>query len=384
MAIYKLFPSQDASIYSFYPTMNTGIDPILEVGNINININPLPQVFRSLIKFDQDEINDLIENTISGSNYKTNLKLFIAEAQGIIFDTNIEVFPLSGSWENGNGTYLDSPYTTNGVSWKFQNYLDGESWPVDILNLDPYVNLYYSSSFLEGGGTWFTGSNDPFNINLHVTQSFKLRGDKDLNVDVTDIVNVWVSSSLGITPYTPILNQGFIIKFEDTIEFNKNPAIQPVLQFYSVDTNTIYPPILEFKWDDSYYSSSLPIIPDESVYVSLDYNQGKFYNDSINKFRLNVRPKYPPKTYQTSSVYTNNYKLPETSYYAIKDLDTNEYVIDFDENFTKISCDNEGNYFTLYMNGLQPERNYKILIKTIINNNILILDNHYTFKIING
>jgi hypothetical protein len=36
------------------------------------------------------------------------------------------------------------------------------------------------------------------------------------------------------------------------------------------------------------------------------------------------------------------------------------------------------------MNGLQPERYYKILIKTTINNTTLILDNDYYFKIING
>ena len=56
MAVYKLFPLQDATLYSFYPYMNTGIDPIIEVGNINVNINPLPQVFRYLVEFDQDEI----------------------------------------------------------------------------------------------------------------------------------------------------------------------------------------------------------------------------------------------------------------------------------------------------------------------------------------
>ena len=34
MAVYKLFPFKDATLYSFYPNMNTGIDPITEVSNI--------------------------------------------------------------------------------------------------------------------------------------------------------------------------------------------------------------------------------------------------------------------------------------------------------------------------------------------------------------
>ena len=41
--------------------MNTGIDPIIEVGNLNVNINPVPQVFRYLVEFDQDEINSVID-----------------------------------------------------------------------------------------------------------------------------------------------------------------------------------------------------------------------------------------------------------------------------------------------------------------------------------
>ena len=42
-----------------------------------------------------------------------------------------------------------------------------------------------------------------------------------------------------------------------------------------------------------------------------------------------------------------------------------------------------GNYFDVYMNGLEPERYYKILVKTVINNSTLILDDNYYFKVIN-
>ena len=97
-----------------------------------------------------------------------------------------------------------------------------------------------------------------------------------------------------------------------------------------------------------------------------------------------MRPEFPVRTFQTSSVYTDNFALPTSSYYAIKDLDTNEFVVDFDNNFTKISCDNTSNYFDVYMNGLEPERNYKILIKTVINNNVIVKDEDYYFKVTKG
>jgi hypothetical protein len=57
-------------------------------------------------------------------------------------------------------------------------------------------------------------------------------------------------------------------------------------------------------------------------------------------------------------------------------------IIDFDSNFTKISADTQGNYFDIYMYGLEPERFYKILIKTVIDGSTSILDNKYFFKVL--
>ena len=119
MAVYKLFPLQDTTLYSFYPDMNTGIDAMIEVGNLNVNINPVPQVFRYLIEFDQDEINTVVDTIVESAQFSSSLKCYVANAQGIDFNTNLEIYPVSGSWNNGTGTYLDSPFTTNGCSWNY-------------------------------------------------------------------------------------------------------------------------------------------------------------------------------------------------------------------------------------------------------------------------
>ena len=63
---------------------------------------------------------------------------------------------------------------------------------------------------------------------------------------------------------------------------------------------------------------------------------------------------------------------------------TNEFIINFDTQYTQISSDARGNYFDVYMSGLEPERYYKILIKTEIDGSTLILDDDYYFKVING
>ena len=122
----------------------------------------------------------------------------------------------------------------------------------------------------------------------------------------------------------------------------------------------------------------------KKVPVDLDNNPGVYYSESINKFRLNVRPEFPPRTFKTGSLYTLNMVLPSSSFYAIKDLDTNEFVVDFDSEFTQISCDETGSFFTVYMNGLEPERYYNILIQTEIQGQTIVMDENYYFKVING
>jgi len=378
MAIYRLFPNQDTTIYSAYPQMNVGLDSILEINNIK-SLDGSSQVARSLIKFDQDEIDYVLSNLVSGSNFEANLRLYIAEVEGITQETKLEIYPISGSWGNGNGQYLDSPLNPSGVSWFYQNYEQNKLWDVDGTN--QYVTSSYSG-FNKGGGTWFTGSDNIYIPNILVTQSFNSRTYFDLNANITDIVKAWsISSSSSIE----INNEGLIIKLDSKSEFNPSSSAQPSFKYYSVDTNTIYPPVLEIKWDDSIYETgSLPFLNTAEAYISLSNNPIKFYPDSINKFRVNARPNYPPRVYQTSSIYTNNYILPEQSCYAIKDLDTNEMVIDFDDQYTKLSCDSKGNYFSLNMSGLETERNYVILIKSLIEGDTMIEDNNFIFKILNG
>ena len=374
MAVYKLFPTQDATLYSAYPTMNTGLDAILEVSN-QLGENGTPDVARYLIQFDTNEIQDVFDNKIAGRSSSIYLKNFIAEAQGINQNTKLEVRAIAQEWNNGTGYTFDSPIGEDGVSWTYSLYSGSSTWSINGSNSGgTYTGSYSSSYASQGGGNWYTSST------YLATESFALRNVKDIEVNTTNIVNAWYSSSLP--------NYGFIVKLTGSLEFIANQFVQPIFKFYSVDTNTIYPPTLEFRWRD--YSTVLTgsatgsIVTTSNLKMSLAENPGVFFPESINRFYVNVSPLYPARAYQTSSLYTNLNYLPTASYYAIKDLDTNEYVVNFDDNYTQISSDSTGNYFDVYMSGLEPERYYKILIKTIINGSTKIFDDHYYFKVVNG
>ena len=374
MAIYKLFPTKDATIYSKYPARNTGLDSIIEA-----NVDLDQKVSRYLIQFSQDEIDSLIDDRIGTASMKVNLKAFIATIENLNTDTSLEIYPVSGSWNMGTGNFNNSPEVDNGCSWKYRFYSGSGEW------VTSGFEAYSTGSYLagdEGGGNWYTGSA----LGLNVTQSqvYNYTSDKDLNVDVTNTIKTWYSQSTGETS-DGFNNDGFIIK-QDSGSEGGGLYKQTPLKFYSIDTNTKYPPELEFQWEDATFStgsSTISIIENSELVASLDNNPGEFRRDSIHRFKINCRPRFPARTYQTSSIYLNQHYLPISSSYAVKDLDTNEFVIDFNDIYTRISADANSSYFDLYMKGLEPERYYQLLLKVPIDDQTLILDDNYYFKVIN-
>ena len=58
MAVYKIFPEKDATIYSEYPSKNTGLDEILDT-SVYLDADLNSQKSRFLIKFPSDEISNV-------------------------------------------------------------------------------------------------------------------------------------------------------------------------------------------------------------------------------------------------------------------------------------------------------------------------------------
>ena len=57
-------------------------------------------------------------------------------------------------------------------------------------------------------------------------------------------------------------------------------------------------------------------------------------------------------------------------------------VIPFDEEFTKVSCDSKGSFFDVYMDGLQPERFYRVLVKSLIDGTTAVINSDNVFKVV--
>ena len=366
MAVYKIFPEKSATLYSYYPTLNAGIDEILDLSTY-LTVEGTHEVSRPIIQFSDNEINDVLDNKVNGASYEAHLRLSLAQASQLPLSYYIECYPLYDDWNVGTGRLANSPITTNGASWRYTDQLSGSAW-YDPFNIPGGADYYDDGTGNNiGGGLWW--------FNYYADQYFDSTTPKDIDIDVTYTVDSWYNNNIN--------NYGFILKHENNLEFSADPAVE--LKYFSANTHTIYPPCLEIRWDDFVYNTgSLSYITTPSIVATLANNQSEYQQDSVQRFRVSIRDKYPARAFTATSVYLNNKVFLEASnaIYQIKDLDTEEIVVDYDDTYTKVCADPTGNYFDIYMNGLEPERYYKILIKYTVDGTTQVLDDNYYFKVI--
>ena len=377
MAYYSIFPEKDSTIYSNpdRDTLNTGIDEILELVKEKGDNNNKYYPSRILLQFKDSEINNIISNKIIG-NFSASLELFSTEHKNLAQIQNIEVFALSQSWNEGTGRYSNLPESSNGCSWLFRDNINSKTQWITSEFAAGTTGSIATSLLTQGGGVWYTGSA------FSSSQQFTNADNLDLNLDVTSIVQKFSASIFASQTYpTGITNNGFIIKYSDTIETDVSSS-KGTLSYFSVDTHTIFPPKLTFKWDDSIHNLQSSAKTSGELNVSLYKNKEEYNINEEATFRINVRDKYPNRTFVTSSNYLNPGYFTTASYYSIRDAHTEEIIIPFDNEFTKLSADTNGMYFKLFMNGLQPERYYRLLFKHINNDGIEIFDNNYHFKVV--
>jgi len=329
---YFVTASKDASIYLQQPKQNTGFDEILEVSKVYYG--NLKDTARSLIKF---ETTPLSQSIASGEVTMSLATMIIrqCEANEIPTDYTIYAYPVSQSWDMGIGTRFDE-ISTDGCTW--------ESRKTNVSWLNGSASLESSGSFNGKGGMWFTGS--------FASQSYSYE-TADIEMDVTVPFNSWIGGTLG--------NEGFIIKHDSSLENDTVDYGQ--LKFFSKETNTIYQPKVRIGWDDSVFNTgSLTALTSDDIHVTFKRLKTRYRRGSKPTIRVFGREKYPLKTYTNEYAYTDVYFLPSTTYYQIKDAITHEVVVPFSD-YTKVSCDSNGNYFKLNLTNWEINRDYFIEIK---------------------
>tara|TARA_B100000902_G_scaffold212668_1_gene202210 strand:- start:3974 stop:5134 length:1161 start_codon:yes stop_codon:yes gene_type:complete len=383
---YFEFGKRDTTLYSGGTTssVNTGLDEILEiVKDVNSN-GTVGNVSRILIDFDYTDISQSIVDGIIPSTANFYLNLYDATSEEVEAEQYVYAYMISGSaWKQGTGKLDHDPVTDDGASWRYR----------DEENTTPWV----TGSVLTDGGSWFTSSIDG---QYEVSSSYQLTFDKkDLRIDVSDMVKNHIYSSSAYP------NRGFILKREsisptdytfgytsgsDTTKDESSSDRLGNLKYFGRETHTIYPPKLEAVWDDSSFSTgSLSALSGDDlsrlkVYfknLRTEYKEG-----SKVKFQVVGRELYPTTAFSSSAAELTVKYLPSASaFYQVKDADTEEVVIPYGTG-SKISCDSTGNYFRLWMNGLQAERNYRFCVKVVSGSGsdeeINYYDDNYEFRVV--
>ena len=343
MAILRILPEKDAFVNSAKPYNNSGRDEIVEIGKYTDPFGVV-QESRIAVSFDTDEISTLITK-YGINNYSASVLYYFATGNEVPSNFQIKCSPISGSWINGTGKFDDLPNLYDGISWTSYNNSTSSVWTT------PGVDTYNVSSSVD----------------------FKYNQELDIRVDVTSFISSSLSNNLYKDGYLLQLNTSSI----------SETGLSTYLKYYSRETNTVYTPGLELKWDDSVYNTgSLSVLEDQDITINISNNKPFLKDSGVHRVRLHNRPTYPPRTFSTSSLYVQNYVLPENSYWGIKDEYSEEMFIDFDEKYTKISCDSKGSFLSLHLDSFQPERYYRLLVKTTLDGSDLVIDTNNIIKVV--
>jgi hypothetical protein len=359
MAYYFLTASKDASVYLQQPDQNAGLDEVLEVSKVYYG--SIKDVSRALIKFDVSSFSASLSSGDVGFE-EARLILRETESEELPLDFTIDINPISQSWEMGKGTRFDE-IETSGVTW---NYREGDSslrWVDNVVNGSIVFAPNSTGSFAGRGGVWYT--------NVSSSQNFTYQS-QDINANVTEIFQYWLSGS--------ITNDGLIVKHENSVEDDTNDY--GILKFFSKETNTIHQPKVRIGWDDvSFSTGSLTELTAEEIKVGIRNFKKEYKVNTTPKLRVVGRELYPIKTFSSTAQYGISKFLPTTSYYQISDYHSGDVIVPF-SNYTKLSCDSDGNYFNLNLSNWEVDRIYKVEFKITISGVDYFFDDDYTFGVI--
>ena len=423
MANYSIFPEKDTTLYS-HPDrkeMNYGGDEILELLKERGSTDNILYPSRILMKFKNEDITtafDLINppgtmtvtHELNGSRgysfllptqYTASLNLTSAEPTNLTSVQNINIYALSQSWDEGTGRYSNLPASSDGANWIYNTGdITGTKWPTSSFGGAQATGSINSNLITKGGGTWYVNAGgDAAYTGFEYSQHFLAGDSLDTNIDITQLVNKWrfniggalkedstaIAVGYNQLPYI-VENNGIIIKLPETVETIVSHSLGN-LQYFSLDTHTIHPPKLTFKWDDSITHTSQSalnpkIIISGSLAVSLYRNKEEYNQNGVATFRIHVRDKYPTRTFSTTSNNLGVGYFTTRSLYSIRDAHTEQEIVPFDIGSTKLSSDAEGMFCKIYMKGLQPERYYRLLFKDTNDEGTTVYDNDYYFKVV--
>lgn len=403
-----------------------------QVGDINMDVNNIVYSWLSGTIPNEGFIL-LSSNEIVNSNF--SLKLFSKDTNTIyqpcldvgwndttwITDSistasvNIEILPsgLLGTVTNGAsivGSSVNGGF--NGIvnlNTTSSGAITLSGFSGSILNMNIYGNISYSlsnsidytkiitSSFLKGSllDGYFSGSIFTASINSFTLTGGTISGSWNNSQLIGNTISASypfsIAPSLFVTTTGRYIN-GIALGTYITHSMNSG-SFSGVLTTGPQTGASIYIPFTGSFLTASYshtasieiQSSSLEPLQFNVPFVTIIQNlTPKAKSGNILRVNVFSRPEFPFKNFERKTQFTQFLTpqyLPTSSYYSIKDNETEEILLDFD-NYTQLSCDINGNYFMLDTTSFPQERYFKVLIKTEQSGSSYTFDRSDIFKIV--
>jgi len=310
---------------------------------------------------------------------------------------------------NTAGTGITSSYSVTVVSDGGNKYaIDGVTAPnLTLLSGNQYRFLQHDSSNAGGGGHPFRFSSTKTSVatNIYSTgvTAVGTPGDAGayVKIDVTDSTTspLWYyctnHSGMGNDASASIQTNTLSISSSissSLVETTVNHVLQTGeaedLKFFSRQTNTIYSPKLEIRWDDHLPATgsntgsltALDLSGNIENYVYQLHTREDYKETETVKFRFGARKRYIDKSFTTSiQTVSGSYFAEGSASYSIIDMATNENVIPFSA-YTTMSCDTVSPYFKQDLNTFESNRAYKILLKVKHNDGqVIVYDDDFEF-----
>ena len=373
--MFKIFYTEsDTTLYQGAPESNTGLDEILEIGKRYGTDGTTLYESRPLLKFNMPEITSALSKySVALSNCKFMLQLYTTDAKNLPTEYTITANVVAQPWNNGTGYFSPTDIVSNGATWT--DNISGSLWISSSQNIQYKSSSFRISGNEGGGGSWiYLASGSYFNYAVFDQSYFNVQAvidpiqvstmpygsSTDINLDVTDAVNLWISgSNVGDV----IDNNGLLLRFSDADAID--PNVNGYIRYFSRDTHTIYVPRLIMYWDNSTFTTgSLTGLNTDSYIVYTDIKP-QYKDTEVAKIRIYARDKYPRKSPTNLSPFQTVKYLPTSSYYTVLDAATDEAIIPYDNIYNKISCDSTSNFIHIDMSGFMPERYYRLEFKLI-------------------
>ena len=235
---------------------NFGKDEILELKKVYHN-SSLHHASRILVEFDYSPISKsmYVDNTIpdAGTAHALSSSVYLRmyEAEGnseLSKEYTIGAFAISSSgsgsaagdagnvsmsWDEGHGKVIDSPKVTDGVSWRYRKNITGgtsHEWTHEGVGGQDGPPLYPEGFDAINGYQSFDNESPDINLDLGVHFS--------------------------LTQTTTFYhNNGLMLALSGSQESDNETRAN--LKFFSRNTNTIYSPKLEVKWNDASFDNNV-------------------------------------------------------------------------------------------------------------------------------